>query len=280
MTAILKRYQDSCFEFDSLLTYGIALIEAQKGFTPNNMLENYGEKIFTKLICHAITLKNLSPSPSPNDIPTLWDVSSNYAIARTLIETYEALAYISFEPISEIERDFRFSLWNLHADERRFEMLRLIGSVNPEIIEIIEIQKRITEMRKSILMHAYLPKIKDATIQRIKKNDTPPYHLTLAERDERSGIDNNYHKSVIMNLSSHIHTHPFSIQQLFLFEAGDPESLRLMSIAINYSAAFLAKSIDGMIQLFNPRTPAVSESLRILLDRWSELLRNGLRNVY
>ena len=110
MTDILRRYQNSCDEFNLLLSYGIALIEAQKGFTPNNMHENYGEKIFTKLICHAITLKNLSPSPSPNDTPTLWDVSSNYAIARTLIETYEALAYISFEPIDKIERDFRFFL--------------------------------------------------------------------------------------------------------------------------------------------------------------------------
>ncbi len=276
MTAILKRYQNSCIDFDSLLTYGISLIEAQKGFTPNNMHENYGEKIFTKLICHAITLKNLSPPPSPNETPTLWDVSSNYAIARTLIETYEALAYISFEPISDTERDFRFLLWNLHADERRLEMLRLIGSTNPEIIEI---QSRLTEMRKSILAHAYLPEIKNETVKKIKNNKTPPYHLTLSERDERSGIDNNYHKSVIMHLSSHIHTHPFSIQQLFLFKAGDPESLRLMSIAINYSAAFLAKSIDGMIQLFHPRTPVVSDSLRILLDTWSDLLRNGLKNV-
>ena len=46
-------------------------------------------------------------------------------------------------------------------------MLRLIGSTNPEVIEI---QNRLTEMRKSILAHAYLSEINIETIQKIRNN--------------------------------------------------------------------------------------------------------------
>ncbi|MGH7926902.1 MAG: hypothetical protein ACREQV_03820, partial [Candidatus Binatia bacterium] len=84
------------------------------------------------LVCHGLSLQRLSPTPVPT-AGEFWDISSNYAIARALIETYEALSYIAIEDVQETEREFRVLLWKLHAQERRIEMLRLIGSKHSDI---------------------------------------------------------------------------------------------------------------------------------------------------
>jgi hypothetical protein len=274
MNEVQSRYRDAYDEFSSLLAYAVALIEAQAGHEPDNEREFYGERIFGKLVCHGMSLKRLSPSPPPVHARELWDVSSSYAIARTLIETYDALAYVAFELLEPMEREFRLSLWKLHAEERRAEMLRLIGST-----EAVALQARVVELKQAMLAHPFLPQAGTELRMKLQKGEIPPYHLTQRERGKRAEIDRDYHRAVVMHLSSHVHTHPFSVYQLFQFQAGEPECLRLMSIPLQYSAAFLAKAIDGMIAIFHPRVPAVSPTLRRALDSWNELLRKGVKRA-
>ena len=253
----------------------MALINFQVGHTPNNDREFYAERIFTKMVCHGLSLQRLSPSPHlpPNE---LWDISSIYSIARTLIETYEALAYVSIDKVDESERDFRFSLWKLHAQERRREMLRLTGSDNPEIPAI---EAEITAYRIKILNHPFSQNLGSDFHKKVTRGDTPPYHLSRTERDLRAGIDKDYHTTIIMHLSSHVHTHPFSVHQLLGFKAGDPDCIRLMAIPIQYSLAFLGKAITGMKEIFSPRVPLITDSLQSIIDQWGEILAKGVKEA-
>lgn len=271
--AIQGRYRANYEEFAALLDSAVATANFQKGRKVRGNRDSYGEKIFIKLICHGLSLKRLSPSPKPTD-QELWDVSSTYALARTLIETYEALAYISLEEVPDSEREFRVLLWKLHAQERRLEMLRLIGSNHPEILEL---QSKSSELRAAVLCHAHLPTAGEDLARKVKCGETPPYHLSRAERDARSNIDRDYHTAVIMHLSSHVHTHPFSVHQLFEFRAGDPECLRLMGIPLQYSSAFLSKALIGMRKLFAPNVPKLTLPLERTLATWDGLLATGVK---
>jgi hypothetical protein len=80
-----------------------------------------------------------------------------------------------------------------------------------------------------------------------------------------------------MHLSQHVHTLPFSVDQLFQFKAGDPECLRLMSVAVEYAIGFLAKSLIGMIELFSPRVPSLTSDLGQALGIWEKLLAKGVK---
>lgn len=273
---LVSRYRNVYEELSSLLSYGIALIEAQAGHKPANDREFYAERIFGKLVCHGLSLKRLSPSPEPVSGRELWDISSSYAIARTLIETYEALAYIATEPVSEQEREFRIALWKLHSSERRAEMLRLIGSKHPDVPSANE---QVTSLRAAVLDHPFLSTLSSDLPKKIKRGEAPPYHLARSERDRRCGIDHDYHTAVTMHLSSHVHTHPFSVYQLFEFRAGDPECLRLMLVPIQYSLAFLAKAIQGMKDIFSPRVPPTDTSLMNAVDTWTDILRKAIKNA-
>lgn len=206
----------------------------------------------------------------------MWDISSSYAIARTLVETYEALAYVALDRIEATEREFRFLLWTVHAEERRLEMLRLIRSKHREIAEI---ERKLNAARSAILRHPFAQSVAPGLVKKIERGETPPFHNSRADRDAASGIDNDYHRAVTMHLSSHVHTHPFSVQQLLSFQAGDPECLQLMSIPLQYSCGFLAKAIPGMIDLFGPRSPQVSEPLERALAVWNQGLATGFKSA-
>jgi len=275
MSDVSSRYRDTYTEFAALLAYGIALIEAQAGHVASGDRQFYAERIFSKLVCHAITLKRLSPSPEPIGIPELWDISSCYAIARTLIETYEALAYVALDSISEEEQSFRILLWKLHAEERRREMLRLIGSNHPDVPNV---DIRVVSLCNQLLAHPFLNTVGTDLQRKIRRGETPPYHLSRANRDAKIGINHEYHIAVTMHLSSHVHTHPFSVHQLFEFQAGNEECLRLMSVPLQYAAGFMAKSISGMIDIFTPRVPSTTPEFLRTLDIWNALLLKGIKN--
>ncbi|MBL8535463.1 MAG: hypothetical protein JNL33_16565 [Betaproteobacteria bacterium] len=271
----VQKYREAYEELSDLLTHAVALIDAQSGYVPNGDREFYAERIFTKMVCHGLSLQRLTPSPPfPGD--ELWDISSSYAVARSLIETYEALAYVSLEPVDEKEREFRFLLWKLHAQERRREMLRLIGSAHPEALGI---ETNIAALRSAILGHPFTSTLSPAFRGKVARGETPPYHLSRAERDARTGIDRDYHAAVIMHLSAHVHTHPFSIHQLFDFRAGNPDCVRLMAIPLRYCSAFLGRAILGIRQLFAPRVPVMPPHLLQIITNWGEVLSKGVKNV-
>lgn len=276
MKSAVNRYLDTYEEFTSLITYAVRLIDAQAGFDPHDDREFYAERIFSKLVCHALTLKKLSPTPSPQQDHELWDISSNYAIARTLIETYEALSYIALDAVSPVEREFRVLLWQVHASERRLEMLHLIGSKNPEVSTV---QFDLDANRARLLCHPFLATAGKSFAGKVRRGETQPFHNTRAERDAAANIDHDYHRAVVMHLSSHVHTHPFSVYQLFSFQAGDPECLRLMSIPVQYSCAFLAKALIGMKVLFSPRVPEPPIGLERAVSVWENLLMQGVKSA-
>jgi hypothetical protein len=275
MPDALAKYAEAYAELTSLLDHGVALVEAQRGHKIAYDREFYAERIFTKMICHGLSLKRLSPSPAlpPGE---LWDISSNYAIARALIETYEALSYVSLEAVEENERAFRMLLWKLHAQERRREMLRLIGSGHPEITAV---DADISAFRRDILRHPLTQSLGSSFRGKVERGETPPYHLSRAERDARSNINKDYHAAVIMHLSAHVHTHPFSVHQLLGFQAGDPDCIRLMAIPIQYCLTFLGKAVIGMRELFSPRVPPMADDIRKIVDIWGEVLTKGLKDA-
>ena len=83
------------------------------------------------------------PDQSDN---VLWDLSSLSAIARSIIETHDALAYIAIENITVEERNFRISLWEYHDTNRRLKMLAAIGSQDPKYFEM-KIQSELQKQR-------------------------------------------------------------------------------------------------------------------------------------
>lgn len=276
MSELVLRYQSIREEFDRLLAHGIEVANALAGKDATKDRESYADRIFSKLICHGVTLQRISPSALRTASAELWDISSSCAVARALIESFDALAYIAVEPVQEYEREFRTLLWKLHAEERRQKMFALIGSTLPQVVEV---DAAVLSLRGALLAHPFLRSYSAGISKKLAKGTTPPFHLDHAERNRRSGVNHDYYKVAVMFLSAYVHTFPFSIHQLIEFRAGNDESLRLMAMPLQYASGFLAKGIDGMHSVFPSLLPLPNETTQQAIDTWTTILRDGIRHL-
>jgi hypothetical protein len=270
------QYKEVFHSFESLLEYAVSLFSELGGPMLNDERLTYADSIFKKLTGHAISLRALSPDPEQKQSRELWDLSSVSAIARALIQTYDVLAYIVFNPVGASEREFRTLLWKLHDQERRQKMLDHIGSKNPEIAEI---HANIICLRPLILQHPFVSNISNRDKQKISDGDAPAFCLNQRDRCIENKIDHAYYTAATMHLSQYVHTFPFAVQRLSNFRAGEPDALRDMALCLRYSTHFLAKAIDGMHTLCDWISVKPSEYTEDQIQTSIELLANGLKAV-
>lgn len=278
-TELETRYKSICSDFDLLVSHGISISEALAGKESPTDREYYADRIFSKLLCHALTLRRIVPTglvPTRPGNSELWDISSACALARALLEAFDALAYVSIEQVSDSEREFRLLLWKLHSGERRQEMLKLISSTAPGVSDVTN---NVTTLRQQLTGHEFFLKAPDRIKKKVERGETPPFHLSHAERNTRAGVDHEYYKAAVMFLSCYVHTYPFSVHQLMEFQAGEPESLRLMSLPVQYATGFLAKAIEGTQVVFGYKLPSPSEKAAEVLSVWIRILGNGISKI-
>jgi hypothetical protein len=275
-----SRYKEILESFDRLGDYAIKISHSTVGITTDDSRILYADIIFTKLICHAISLRKISPDLNSETTPELWDLSSACAIARALVESFEALAYISLNNITLDERDFRIKLWELHDFHRRIKMLEQLKSKNSEL----NIMKNSADLlQEAILKHNFFSNctddVKSDIKRKINKKEAPAFYLSQKARNMQSGINHEYHDTVTMALSQFVHTFPMAIHQLMSFRARCPESLHACSMPIQYSLAYLAKAISGMTEIFPNKISSPSVETASDLGIWLNIAENGVSNI-
>lgn len=202
-----ERYLAILREFDGILSYAKAVSSKLTGRTVGEQWEAYADAIYTKLLCHAISLRTLSPTLSPQRSTELWDVASCSVIARSLIEAYDALAYIAFHRVSPSERRFRVCLWELHDQQRRLRMLERIGSTKPEVGAIrSRTQKLAADLAAFSEYAAGSPEFRS----KVSRGEAPPIHFSQREANAASSVNHDYYTAATMHLSQFVHTLPMS----------------------------------------------------------------------
>ncbi|PRZ52296.1 hypothetical protein BX589_115176 [Paraburkholderia fungorum] len=85
-----------------------------------------------------------------------------------------------------------------------------------------------------------------------------------------------WHAISLLKLSP---TLPFALSQLKLSHAGDPGALQLVAMPLQYSMAFLAKTVFGIESLRAEARLQTSADLRHILESWSFLAEHGVKGV-
>jgi hypothetical protein len=266
------KYREILAEFDTLLSHAQALCDrlTNRAFEGRHLA--YVDTIYTKLICHGISLRRLSPSLDARVArQELWDLPSVCAVARSLIEAYDALAYIGALNIGENEREFRLLLWNAHDHGRRLTMLEKIGAMHARIDEI---RQEAAALSEQIWSHECFANASKDLQARVKRGE--PFHLTQKERNIAHGINNDFYAAATMFLSQYVHTLPFAIHQLMHAKAGDPASIQLSSMPLRYTMPFIVKAVDAITALWPDAQEPVPDDLDTLIRQWRHVAENGV----
>lgn len=267
-----EKYKGTLAEFDMLLSHAHALCNRLTDRAIEGLHLAYVDTIYTKLVCHGISLRRLSPTLDARVAPQeLWDMPSACAVARSLIEAYDALAYIGAPDISVAERDFRILLWDAHDQARRLTMLEKIGSVDARSDEIREKAATLSEQIKSHECFANASKVLQARVARGE-----PFHLTQKELNLAHGINHDFYVAATMFLSQYVHTYPFAIHQLMHAKAGEPGAIQLSSMPLRYTMPFIVKAVDAMIALWPDAQCAMPDDLDMLMCQWRHTAEKGV----
>lgn len=264
------RYRRLLYEYDTLLDHARAISNRLTGRRLTSREDSYADAIYTKLILHGISLRKLSPNLEDGE---LWDVASASAVARALIETYDALAYIAVHPVASDEHDFRILLWRLHDQQRRLQMLEKVKSSNPQVQEI---RDNAASLLAAVMNHATYSSLSKELKGKISHGDAPAVHLSQRQLNAASGVDHDYYTAATMYLSQHVHTFPMSLSQFMAFRPGDPDSLGVASMPLQYCMPFLAKAIVAAGEIWSDQIVERSESVSTLLRNWIVVAERGV----
>ena len=271
-----QRYIALLSEYDAIFAHARGMSDRLAGRFVSEKHLAYAETIFTKLLCHASSLRKLSPTLQPTSGPELWDIGAACTLARALIEAFDALAYVSLHPIPPLERELRILVWELHDKEHRLHMLEDIGSRDANVQIIRADAKVLHDMVMAHPSYAGLPKeLKKA----IAGGKAPSFLRSKRERNAASGINHDYYNAVTMYLSQYVHTLPFALSHLTLTHAGDPGALQLVAMPLQYSMTFLAKTIVGIAALWPDTELNMSVDLRRAVDSWLVLAERGVKDI-
>lgn len=269
----LKRYSEIVDELETMLRIGTAISTRLAGTTPSETHLSYADPIYTKLLCHALSLHKLSPQVQNKSDQELWDLPSACAIARCIIEAHDVLGYMVFSEISSEEREFRLLLWRLHDQQRRSKMLLAVESKDARADEIHD-QARI--LNDEVIGHSWFINVSKSLQGKIKSGDAPSFLLSQRELNKANAINHQYHSSATMWLSQYVHTFPMSLHQLSEFQAGTAEALHLSAMPIQYTLGFFATSITKMAGKFREANIELSPGDKALFSRWCSVAENGV----
>jgi hypothetical protein len=269
----VARYGEIIGELEMFISVAKAVSHRLVGTTTKLAHESYADPVFTKLLCHAISLQKLSPQMRTDASTQLWDMSSACAVARCIVEAHDVLGYIALSDVSDEERSFRVLVWRLHDQQRRSRMLQSIQSRDPQADAI---HARAHDLAKEAEAHPWFAKLGKGYQQQIRTGDVPSFLLSHRELNAANGVNHDYHVAATMMLSQYVHTLPMSVHQLMEFRAGTPEALHLCSMPIQYSLGFFARAISRMVEVFPHGDQEITASQLLAFDRWNAVVGNGV----
>ena len=267
------RYGEILGELEMFISVGTAISHRLTGTAIEQAHESYADLIFTKLLCHAISLRKLSPQMDTDAATQLWDMPSACAIARCIVEAHDALGYIALSQVSNEERSFRVLVWKLHDQQRRSKMLQSMQSMNPQA-KAIHASAR--DLAREAEAHPWFAKIDSGHQKKIRDGDAPSFLLSHKELNASNGVNHDYYLAATMMLSQYVHTLPMSVHQLMNFRAGTPEAIRMSSIPIQYSLGFFARAISRIVKVFPHGDQEITDSQMLSFGRWSGVVENGV----
>ena len=230
-------------------------------------------RIFAKLISHARAVLVLAPKkPAGIKAPAqeLWDLSSMATLCRSLIDSYYVFFYIAVDEVDDSTKEFRWILWDYHSESRRLKKLQLIGSILPAVTEI---EENVERLKRKLINHQ-LFKALDPPVQKRLRKPSEGIFSTNGELSVRAGIDEDYYKNAFMFLSSYVHSHPFSIEQLTDFRAGEDESLNLLKLVIDYSSIYLSLTLRDFIKLVPEVSEEIDEETQKTIHTWCGVVKD------
>ena len=135
---------------------------------------------------------------------------------------------------------------------------------------MVELEAKVRALEEELKADSYYGALDPDKQSKARKGELA-LHLTNSEIAKRAGIQPAYYKALYRYLSSYTHTYALSVAQLASFRVGDPDSLRLIRVALDYGSAYLALAIRDFAKVI-PDPPPKTAPVGELIAKWEYLV--------
>ena len=271
MRDVRQNYIETYADFRVLCDVAFELSVSNQGFPVETRELQTASSVFAKLASHAHAIIKLAPvSPLGHERQNeFWDLASVAILTRALVDTYYTMFYIAIDKTDEETQQFRWLLWDQHDVLHRLEKLRLIGS---ESEEIPNLRTRAEVLTKQITEHPIYSRQPSARQKKLRTGELGIFS-TNTDLSVRAQIDPAYYKTAFMFLSSYVHSHPFSINQLALFTANEENSLHTLATVIRYGVVYLSLAVKDFYEICPNSGSTIPRAAKDIIDVWSGVAR-------
>ena len=267
-------YRSSLQDFYKISEIAISISNNTHGREVDSWKLEYGSYTFTKICLHSMSLRAILPSMKPDggNKPGIefWDISSIASLIRSIIDTYYAFYYLSVDNRSDEEDILRQLIWDYHGEMQRLDLLKKIKSSNPAVKEL----KNYTEILKEKIEQNDNFKNLNTNQKKNIVEGKRALLLTNSEMSERAGIDSYYYKANFNSLSAYTHAHPFAINQLSNFRAGNDEALNLINSKLETCTGYICHAVNDMVKLFPDQKTKIDHITYELIEKWIYIFKN------
>jgi hypothetical protein len=155
-------------------------------------------------------------------------------------------------------------------------MLDAIGTTDERYFALVAKEQKLHER---VLAHPFFSKIPKNYQKKVEERNPPESFVSAREQCKSNRVNHAYYTAVTMHMSHFVHTHPFSVHQLFGFKGGASDALHQMSLPLQYAMAFLSRAIEEWSSLFPEATPHPSSEVERKMKLWNALIERGTKGA-
>jgi uncharacterized protein YjiS (DUF1127 family) len=269
-------YRNKVREFDAVMEHAKAVASALVGQAVPAAHIRYGEQIFMTLLTHCISLRTLAGDANQRMPGDLWGVPPMSAVARCVVEAFDAFEYVAGHDVGASERAFRLLLWELHDQAR---LLRMAGKAGPGDARAEALQGDVRRLRAELEGHPFLGSL-PAELQaelrrRLARGEPPAFHLGQRQRCAMSGVDADWHHAVTAQLAQYVHTLPSTVRQLSSLKVETPEALRVVAMPLLFALPFLVRATQTVVQRMRGTVPEPPSRTARTMALWRAVAEPG-----
>ncbi len=271
MNQELLDYKVSRSVYSKTVALGFKLSQSFHG-EKGDLKKSICSTLFLKLILNSISILRLTPNIE-ND-KGIFDISSIAGLVRSLIENSNILFYFCFDKIKNEELEFRIDLSRLHTNIELKKMLTSFGQKEEDFVSINKENQNSKDRIRQNNFFANLPNKQGSEILKGRNG----FFLTHKEITLERKIDLDVFNGVFKFLSSHLHSLPYSINQIqnnLMTGVGNKSEYHLSQLMIMHSNFYLSTSLIELLEYQPQKKQLLSKEDIVYIENKIETYTKG-----
>lgn len=201
------------------------------------------------MVVTAMSIQVLTPELQPD---AHWDFSAVASITRNLAECYLFFYFLCADDVSQVEKDARIILLNLHDNASRQKLFGELGELDDNVATAAAKAEVHDDLMRKFHANAYLSGLPEKRQRELARGDRTPF--VQDDMIERTNMDKSKFRFWYRLFSNHTHTGPVAFYRMGEQGRGQGFANRrdtlYMTVALSFAGDLMRRATTDFLVFF------------------------------